>query len=574
MELIYLWVEEYKNIRKQGFNFSGRYRCEYDDLKNELTLEKKDDYVSIFPPNINVTAIVGENGSGKSNILKLLHNQLRIWGGKSFAIFINENNEKFYLCDEVGKYLFLNDFKQLSDNNTADFPFFEYSFTYDMDLDYKYTNIYPKKQINSVKGVVHIVKELFRNQKNILLNYFDFKQARQLNKFESFFMPRTINIFFNSTTIKPNEHFPKLLKNAELELKNLKQSIIDNQTSKEFVDTIKTIRNLLADTKSYEESSSPFDFINPKAEFELGNNDDSEEEYVNLWHSSFNNNIDIFALSKIKAIRRVKANEEWITESDFHVFSFDITELNKYAIEIIMASFSSYQFTVQLCDINDRALDSLSFGEQQLLFILNQLYSLKNNLISGVELIKYQNREYEWENNQHIESYVVLLDEVDIGWHPNWQRKAISYMCDFLALLPNKKFHLIFATHSPFILSDIPRRSVIFLEDGKQVYPDINSFGANIHTLLSHGFFMEDGLMGEYAKSKINELIDYLNGKDSPIQDDEEAQKYIHIIGEPILKKQLQRMLDSKRLSKVDRIDEIERNILSLREELERLKSK
>ena len=29
MELVYLWVEEYKNIHKQGFNFSPRFRCEF-----------------------------------------------------------------------------------------------------------------------------------------------------------------------------------------------------------------------------------------------------------------------------------------------------------------------------------------------------------------------------------------------------------------------------------------------------------------------------------------------------------------------------------------------------------------
>jgi len=31
MELVYLWVEEYKNIHKQGFNFSPRFHCEFND---------------------------------------------------------------------------------------------------------------------------------------------------------------------------------------------------------------------------------------------------------------------------------------------------------------------------------------------------------------------------------------------------------------------------------------------------------------------------------------------------------------------------------------------------------------
>lgn len=71
MELVYLWVDGYKNIQKQGFNFSPRFTCKYDEASKELTIDKKE-HVSIFPDNINVTAIVGENGSGKSSLLESL----------------------------------------------------------------------------------------------------------------------------------------------------------------------------------------------------------------------------------------------------------------------------------------------------------------------------------------------------------------------------------------------------------------------------------------------------------------------------------------------------------------------
>ena len=147
-------------------------------------------------------------------------------------------------------------------------------------------------------------------------------------------------------------------------------------------------------------------------------------------------------------------------------------------------------------------------------------------------------------------------------------------------LLDNKqKLNLVFATHSPFILSDLPKESIIFLEKGKQVYPfedGKQTFGANIHTLLSHGFFMKDGLMGEFAKSKIDDVIKYLNNdKKSTITTDKDAQNIIDIIGEPIIKRELQRMLKNKmELSNKTEIDTIKDKIKLLTERLEKLEPK
>jgi hypothetical protein len=75
--------------------------------------------------------------------------------------------------------------------------------------------------------------------------------------------------------------------------------------------------------------------------------------------------------------------------------------------------------------------------------------------------------------------------------------------------------NILFLTHSPFILSDIPTQNILKLEDGNICTNDTteNTFGANIHDLLANDFFLKDGFMGEFAKSEINKVIDSLNYK-------------------------------------------------------------
>ncbi len=41
MELLYVWIENYKNINKQGFNFSPKHWFEYDEKTNKLKHEER-----------------------------------------------------------------------------------------------------------------------------------------------------------------------------------------------------------------------------------------------------------------------------------------------------------------------------------------------------------------------------------------------------------------------------------------------------------------------------------------------------------------------------------------------------
>ena len=105
MELVYLWVEEYKNIKNQGFNFSPRFECEFKDGNLTICDKKRkecknNDYLeNFFGENINITAIVGENGSGKSSIISYIMQilyKLKERNQKNYIFVYSKNSENYY----------------------------------------------------------------------------------------------------------------------------------------------------------------------------------------------------------------------------------------------------------------------------------------------------------------------------------------------------------------------------------------------------------------------------------------------------------------------------------------------
>ena len=75
MELVYLWIEDYKNIKNQGFNFNSAYEFHFDNEKKKLSVEKTNKGIPdhFFGENItNITGIIGKNGSGKSSLLEFI----------------------------------------------------------------------------------------------------------------------------------------------------------------------------------------------------------------------------------------------------------------------------------------------------------------------------------------------------------------------------------------------------------------------------------------------------------------------------------------------------------------------
>lgn len=129
---------------------------------------------------------------------------------------------------------------------------------------------------------------------------------------------------------------------------------------------------------------------------------------------------------------------------------------------------------------------------------------------------------------------ILLLDEPDLNLHPEWSRRFISILKELVDNnFEGDSLQIIISTHSPFIVSDIPKNNVFNLILSKDIldYDNANkseiiienakvSFGANIYELMSDSFFMKASI-GEFArkiilkyienKEKIYEVLDYID---------------------------------------------------------------
>lgn len=154
------------------------------------------------------------------------------------------------------------------------------------------------------------------------------------------------------------------------------------------------------------------------------------------------------------------------------------------------------------------------------------------NIFASVYQLKKRNTD----NN-----ILFILDEIDAYLHPKWQQEVLTHIIRWINENENfedKKVQIILTSHSPIMLSDIPRDMIIRMNDLKKVEVQSElTFGANINQLFYDSFFMQEGSIGNIAKTKIQKVINYLNGEDCISQ--EEAEYIIKNIGEPIVQRKL-----------------------------------
>jgi len=141
-------------------------------------------------------------------------------------------------------------------------------------------------------------------------------------------------------------------------------------------------------------------------------------------------------------------------------------------------------------------------------------YGYQTMIAWVVDLAKRLFERYPNSNNPLAEPAIVLIDEIDLHLHPEWQRKIIQFLT---AQFPNTQF--IVTSHSPLIVQSADNINLVLLEKkGEQVtitQPDITTYkGWTIEEILGELMGLGEETLSDSYLALIKQFDDALDEDD------------------------------------------------------------
>lgn len=611
---IYIKEHSYLTDKPLTLNFGGEYLYSFEEIGKSLIISRKknEKYIPDFF-NISksyskielLSAIVGENGVGKSSILDIIRSVFSdpyIFGFPHciFVVLVEiEGKTKVLYSNTSFKYYLKESDKEIEKvNNSESYQSIYYSPHFDLKYNSNYDELdkydisldeYIKEDLryiepssdvhnqlcfkNTLRIIEFVSSDIFRREEILsIFNIPNYEYASLNFKVKKINIKtvegsREKKIQFHNTPYEFRGIIDDIYKKLDYEIftesYNLRNNNVDKIVIKKYVSKraiilsmLSVIIDMLEERNTYldegilenkdslnEESSdivTLFLFFIKNTYVKNGGKykifqdslfEDFLDEIFNIIDSTVNEN-DITDNTtirvKVENIKNLIENHRKIAKNfmSYRNMNYYYKNINQYefiTIDPLGRSMSSGEFFI------------LNFFSKLYFFLKNKPTTLLNK-----------------------KNFILLLDEADSGLHPMWKKKfidtilqSVPYFFEGLNSKPN--LQIILTTHDPLTLSDIPKHNVIFLEKTKEGKCQISSkvqktFGANITDLLADSFFIKDGLIGNFAKSKIENVIDWINDIKSKrkvlLEEElEYCKDVIELIDERVIKLKLSEMI-------------------------------
>jgi AAA15 family ATPase/GTPase len=552
-KLLFIWVRNYKNLNNFSLNLSSDIKFTYDAAANAIThtacspLPK-----DFFPDRItDVVALIGKNGAGKSNALELVCNVLK--GSKNlvfsdFVVITQTDDEKrfkgYYRLQNqttpTGKGIsFVQEEGSIAPLNVVFF-----------------SNIYDERRNNFDKEVIDLSvngKIVGSERQSDHWDYAFLDQTQFLDseyfKVLAFEPPVaaqiTVNIFNWNLGIKNQIPQSRALldlyqrvrkRTGELQVKSRFISLIRYLYIVGFLDTW---RNRLSPNEVSEDIF--FDFDHDVLEC-LESKSGTEELLKNLVERVFarckkqnlfqNNSRNIFKHPQYTDGEVLSLQERFLFELPDLTASLQITHQDNGIRNRAMQSFMIVH-TAECQQLMMRLATTLSFVRYMSLDWLGLSSGQKAFLNLFSKLTATLSR-------MSLASALLCIDEGDLYLHPKWQAEFLSSLITVLSAVSNVDVQLVLTSHSPLLVSDLPRQNIEILGSDGTIENDLETFGANLYDLYSGPLFLGELTSGLFAHSKIYHLFEIAKKIEKTRAESEYVQSFLRILGDKIFRFKLE----------------------------------
>ncbi|CAD0009761.1 AAA family ATPase [Flavobacterium salmonis] len=614
MKLVAIWVEDYMKIKNQGFNFGGRntYEFNFDQEKRILnvSIQNTDDYYDLFSNSeiINISGIIGINGSGKSSLLKLINviAAEKPLVNNVVVIIENEEDNSYEIIDYVSTFFHFGKKQAINISLPKKGIFSEEN-----------GKIIKKKNINPFKEIDLIFYSNLSSNQNVnylgLDNPLDRSVDYQLRQSLS---PSKVSEYLKDYNKKKEGKETYLLLEESFNL----QSIYQNERLERMVsflsDSIENQFSIIGDIKFPEKitiwfnenifpetikliDKSEYDFNRlveiSKHCFKLYNEEGNFKEklkkgiifhylFFSFYNDFFKRTGELRYLENLSTFVKSLPLDDNIFNSIYEYLITHKSQTQNHEIDKINDLLNNLDVLLENIEISE---SKEFFGNGNFELSINKyLWNFLKEILlitdfkseavinysitpfsSGEDAILYQLSEFhEAFKHSKKENIIISIDEGELYLHPEWQRKYINTLYQFFQHYGkkyDKRIQIIITSHSPFIVSDIPKYNLIFLTKDEfgncKVSKSENhlpTLGGNIFELFNDGFYVKE-FISEFAFDKINQAIKFLNNQESDFKNILEVENFNKLIGELLIRDEIQKMIDFQKMKNFDEYYEL-----------------
>ena len=564
MKLSYIWIEEYKGFSNQGFNFGSEYTYEFSTGDRLLSRKKNDKFINgFFGDQIkDIKGIIGKNASGKTNILELV--QYIVDGANTiinrpFFVVVDEGQSSIVYNCKLPEIKYRHRVKL--EPYPGKLPGFDSIF---------FSNVFDGRRHNFTKNIINIsTNEMLQSQfgENINKNYqktiqqqiafIESPQFRLLEDVEYTIDPTIRNQLRPSTVVITSPLWSNISGRARTFEERFYRA---TGKAVDLRDFIASFRRKITDNKSsnvlrYLTAFLVYiDFIFNR-DF-LRTIEDNREQYLDRLFGP------VQADFRIDEIFRFFTNE-FANLIDDHFGAF---ETHKFLYELRDYNFDELINSDYKEDIgsysNRKVQFTIYYSEKIGAFIKGYLEAVTNQSLSySIEWAGISSGHKAYINlfanfysvlpKIKAENLLISIDEGDLYFHPKWQTEFLFKILTILPRLLDIDCQILITTHSPFLVSDLPKSNLLFVEKNSNSTLSVmnneriqgETFGGNIGELYLDAFFMQGKLISHFAASKIQRIIDRIR-TGHELTDEERI--VITSIGDDLIRTQLENIANDK----------------------------